>query len=88
MAASIRLALRGALSKLLAFVAGLGSAFSGMTFAREVLLVLSRHDTPDGTELGLLIGLLAFSLSLWMLAAALLRRSWRSYFRHAIAPAE
>jgi hypothetical protein len=87
-AASIRLALSCALSNLLAFFAGLASAFYGLTFVREILLLFSRQEMPDGSWLGLLVGLLAFSLSLGLLAIVLLRRGWRPYLRHAVAPAE
>jgi hypothetical protein len=62
-------------SKLLASLAGLGSAFFGALFIREFLLLLTKHETPHGNRLGLSIGMLAFSLSLGAVAKALLRRS-------------
>lgn len=87
-AASFRLALSCALSKLLAFFSGLGSAFCGLMFVQGVLLLLSSRYTPDGSRIVLLTGLLVFSLCLGVLATTLLRRSLRPYLQHAVAPAE
>jgi hypothetical protein len=86
-AAAIRLALSCAAFKLLAFFAGLGSTFCSLLLIRRILLILSMQDMPHDSLLGL-VGSLAFSLSLGLIAVVFLRRSFRPHLRHSVAPAE
>jgi hypothetical protein len=60
--------------KVLAFLAGLGSAACGLLGIQEIVLILSGQVASPSDRLGLTIARLGFSVSLGLVAFLLMRR--------------